>query len=226
MRYREIQGDMDWNELQQRLRRGFEAPLPGPEGQLRLSPRPRRGWQPGARPEGCRRGAGLVLVYPSLDGPRTVLTVRDHGLPHHPGQVSLPGGAVEDGESLTEAALREAHEEVGLEPDEVEIVGELSPLHIPVSKFVLHPVVGLAAERPEFHPEEGEVARILEVPLEVLRDPETLGVETREHGDRSVEVPYLEIADERVWGATAMILSEFLTLLGFPPEPPEAPDRG
>ncbi len=151
-----------------------------------------------------------------------MLTLRAESLPKHANQVSLPGGAVEPEESPADAALREAWEEISVDPAEVRIAGELSPLHIPVSGFVLHPFVGTTERRPEFEPDPREVARILEIPLDRLTDPATLREEGREFRGRTYRVPYFDVGGVKVWGATAMILSEFLTLIGEPPPPAPA----
>jgi 8-oxo-dGTP pyrophosphatase MutT (NUDIX family) len=198
------------------LRASLAAPLPGLDAQLRLAPRPRVGWDPHQVPDGLRDAAALILVYPGERGPQLPLTVRGGTLRHHTGQVSLPGGAVDAGESFEAAALREAAEEVGIDGATVDLVGRPTPLHIPVSGFLLHPVVGITAVRPVFRPAEGEVARLLEVPLERLGDPATLRFERRRReGDGLVaemEVPYFDLDGEKVWGATAMVLAEFLAV--------------
>ena len=208
-----------------RIEERLNEPLPGFDGQGRLAPRPRDGWQPGVVPDDCRKGAGLLLLYPVGEARTvyTVLTVRDEGLPQHAGQVALAGGALEAGESPTGAALREAQEEIGVDPREVRILGALTPLHIPVSGFVLYPIVGVAARRPDLRPELGEVARILEVSLDELCDPSLLEAERRVYGNRAYQVPFLKVGGEKVWGATAMILSEFLCLLGYEPSPFDGP---
>ena len=206
-------------DLERRLRGRLAEPLPGGAGQLLLAPRPRRGWRPDRVPDDARLGAGLLLLYRYDDLVRLVLTLRAGELPLHAGQVSLPGGAVEPGESPEQTALREAGEEIGVDPRAVRVVGRLSPLHIPVSRFALYPVVGLTDTRPELRPKAGEVARILEVGLDELQDPATLGLEKRHRDGVDYEVPYFNLHGERVWGATAMILSEFLCLLDYRPDP-------
>ena len=210
---------MDFEVLERQLPQRLAGSLPGVEGQLRMSPRPRRGWSPGQLPEDSRHSGVLLLLYPVDAKAHVVLTVRGEGLAHHAGQVSLPGGAVEPEESIEQAAVREAHEEVGVEPGSVRLVGALTPLHVPVSGNVLFPRVALAAARPRWRADTREVARVLEVPLERLLDPATVALETRRHEGRSYEVPYFAVGGEKVWGATAMVLSELLCVLGLPPDP-------
>jgi 8-oxo-dGTP pyrophosphatase MutT (NUDIX family) len=185
--------------------------LPGTAAQLLMSQRPRRGWKPGVFPKECRQAAVLVLTYPLAGGPGVVLTQRRHDLP-------VPGGEVEAGESLVAAALREAHEEIGIESASVHVLGALTPLHVPISNFVLHPIVGVMDHRPAMRPEEREVARILEPRIAELADPERQGLGTVQ-GKASSLVPYFLIDDLRVWGATAMVLAEFLSALDLAPDP-------
>lgn len=206
-------------DAESRLTRAFGRRLPGPEAQKLLAPRPRKGWQPGVTPDDCRHGAGLLLLYPEGDETRLLLTKRNIHLPQHAGQVSLPGGAVEADETIEQGALREAQEEVGLDPDAVRLLGQLSPLHIPVSRFVLHPVVGVAGARPELQADVGEVERLLEGPLSHIGDARNYSIETREFRGGFYRVPFIPLDGEKVWGATAMVLAEFLVILGYSPDP-------
>mgnify|MGYP006278013883 FL=1 len=199
------------------LREALARPLPGLEAQLRMAPSPRVGWDPLAVPVGAKDGAGLVLVYPRDAVVHVALTVRGSGLRHHTGQVSLPGGRVDAGETLEQAALREAREEIGVDPSTVEILGRLTPLRIPVSGFILHPVVGFTTQRPVFQRAEWEVAKIIEAPVPLLTEPGTIKRETHTRTVKgeaiAIDVPYFDIDGEKVWGATAMVLAEFCAIL-------------
>lgn len=180
-----------------------------------MSPRPRLQWDPRQGPS-LRDAAGLVLLYPHEDRWWLPLTVRASTLPHHTGQVSLPGGRLDAGESIEDAALREAYEEVGLPATGVTLLGRLTALPIPVSGHLLHPVVGVSATRPVFNVAAAEVERLIEAPLVHLLHPETVRWEQRQR-DRpaggAMDVPYFDVDGARVWGATAMVLAELLAVL-------------
>lgn len=148
-----------------------------------------------------------------------VFTLRSSTLSHHRGQVSLPGGRIETGESPEEAAIREAVEEIGIEARDSRVLGRMTPFHVPVSRFVVHPVVASADHPPEFRIASPEVERIIEVPLTELLDPSRARLETRVLDGIVSEVPYFDWAGHKVWGATAMVLSEFLALLGVVSDP-------
>jgi len=182
-----------------------------------MAPEPRLGWDPLRFPEGARDGAALLLVYPHDETLHVALTVRGSGLRNHTGQVSLPGGRVDPEESIETAALRETQEEIGVDPAMVEVLGPLTPLHIPVSGFLLHPVVGFTSMRPAFQRAEWEVARIIEAPVTLLSEPSIVKHEMRTRTVKGqsidVNVPYFDIDGEKVWGATAMVLAEFCAIL-------------
>ena len=139
--------------------------------------------------------------------------------PRHPGQVSLPGGVVEPGETFEQAALREAHEEVALDVSQVCVIGALTPLDIPVSGFRLYPVVGRTSARPRLTPADGEVAHILDVSLAELLDPSNARSADRQRDGIALRVPAFSVEGHEIWGATAMVLAEFLALLGWPGPP-------
>jgi 8-oxo-dGTP pyrophosphatase MutT (NUDIX family) len=201
-----------------KLREGLRRPLPGLDAQLRMAPAPRLGWDPLKFPDGATNGAALLLVYPHDATLHVPLTVRGSGLRNHTGQVSLPGGRVDQGETFEAAAIREATEEIGIDPSTVELLGRLTPLHIPVSGFLLHPIVGYTSMRPAFQRAEWEVARIIEAPVSLLSDPAVVKREIRTRVVKGqsidVDVPYFDIDGEKVWGATAMVLAEFCAILG------------
>lgn len=134
-------------------------------------------------------------------------------MPDHGGQVSLPGGMIERGESSQQAALREYHEELGAPPDTVKLLGALTPLYLFASNFQISPWVGCVSARPAWTPSQREVERLLEIPLPHLCSPTTVGhVERRQRG-LAFRAPCLEWQSERIWGATCMILAEFIALV-------------
>lgn len=196
-----------------RLRNRLEAPLPGAKAQVTMAPAYRS--DPSIMDvsgKDCREAGVLALLFPDDATPKIVLTVRRDHLPDHAGQISFPGGQRERGESLRTTALREAHEEVNLDPTRVEVLGALTPLYIPPSNYCVHPFVGVALEPPPLCPTDAEVGAILCVPLPHLLAPSTRTWEMWTlHGDE-VDVPFFNVNGHKVWGATAMMLAELLEL--------------
>ncbi len=197
-------------EVEQALKVSLAGTLPGLQAQIRFAPFPARA---GDLPVSARMAAALLLLYPGQDGVAIPLTVRASTLMRHAGQISLPGGATDPGETLAEAALREASEEIGIDPSTVRVLGELTPVHVIVSGFTLHPVVGVTDTRPTFQAAPDEVAEIVEVRLEDLRDASRIRTGTRVREGVAVEYPYFDLYGHQVWGATAMVLGEFVCLL-------------
>lgn len=157
----------------------------------------------------ARPGAVLILLYP--DGPdlRLPLTVRSETLPNHRGEVSLPGGAIDQGDSgPAAAALRECWEELGVDPRQIDVWGALAPVYIQPSNFWITPVVGFSSEPPLFQANSDEVSAVISVTLRDLLDPAGVVVERWTLRGSEVVVPFFAIGGHKVWGATALILSE------------------
>jgi len=202
-----------FNEHLSRIRTHLSYQLPGARAQITMAPVYRKDLTL-ASVDGkeCREAGVLVLIFP-VDGVATLLlTVRRSDLNQHAGQISFPGGRHEPGESLSETALREAHEETGLDPDSVEMLGPLTPLYVPPSNFCVYPFVGAVSHRPDLSPEQAEVEQILQVPMHHLLDPANRKEELRLLQGRSVSVPYFDIVGHKVWGATAMMLAEWIVI--------------
>jgi 8-oxo-dGTP pyrophosphatase MutT (NUDIX family) len=210
---------LTFGEALARLHGAFSLPLPGTAAHEVLAPRSAREWPSGFDSAGIRDAAALLLLFPVDDRPHIVLTVRAGTLGRHGGQVSLPGGVIDRGETIEQAALREAHEEVALPLDAVRVLGMLTPLDIPVSGFRLHPVVAAIDARPLFVASDGEVARILEAPIDELLNPASLVTIERIREGHVLVAPAFRVGGEDVWGATGMALSEFLMLLGWRSRP-------
>jgi len=157
-----------------------------------------------------RPSAVLLLLYPEGKELCFPLIRRASHLNHHANQIGFPGGALESGESPERAALREAQEELGIDPKGVQILGRLSPLGLSVSGYTIQPVVGFCDTVPAFIPNPDEVAHWFTVPLKELLKQESVITMTLEDGR---EVPAYQLTHERVWGATAMILAEFVQVL-------------
>ncbi|MCG6903575.1 MAG: CoA pyrophosphatase [Rhodobacter sp.] len=153
-----------------------------------------------------RMAGVLVAVMIAPDGPRVVLTKRSSALKHHPGQIAFPGGKVDDGDAdPIAAALREAQEEIGLPPENVEVLGTL-PGHETVTSFDVVPVLGMIRADFEPRPEPGEVDEVFTVPLAHVMDPSLYSIQHRRwRGQRRYyfTVPY---GPYYIWGATARIL--------------------
>jgi 8-oxo-dGTP pyrophosphatase MutT (NUDIX family) len=162
----------------------------------------------------AREAATLLLIYPA-DGALVIpLTVRHDALASHPGEISLPGGAVDAGDaSLEDTALREAREEVGLDPSAVRVVGRLDPVWIPVSNFELVPIVAVADDRPALTIGLDEVAELLELPLDRLMATDGVTEEEITVPGAVLRTGVYLWAGHRIWGATARTLSMLGTAL-------------
>lgn len=211
------------SRLPELLAKRLSEPLPGPMVGSRFEPRPRLGRRYDAHPPHARHAAVLVLLYWHEDRWHLPLTLRPGHLPDHPGQVSLPGGAVEPGETGRHAAVREFYEELGAAGLPIELLGRLSPLYVEASNFSVEPWVGAADRRPEFTPLPAEVEKVFEIPLDHLLDPANFGWHVRRSKGRRYRAPHFLWQGHRIWGATCMILGELVTLLDELKSKPAAP---
>ncbi|QEG25254.1 NUDIX hydrolase [Mariniblastus fucicola] len=167
--------------------------------------------RPDSLPGDGRQAAVVVLIYPTVDRNvlETVLTRRKDTLQHHPGQISLPGGRVDEGETLEQAARREAEEEIGIDRNEIEILGTLNPVWVPPSDFTVTPFVGWLSKEPVFEIQVDEVAELIQVPVARLLDPSIRQFSSVRSDSKERSVPWFSVADHQVWGATAIILDDF-----------------
>ncbi len=161
---------------------------------------------------GARVSAVLIALTDGPDGAEVLLTRRSMQMRSHRGEVSFPGGRLDPGETPVETALREAHEEVGLEPAAPEIVGELEHLNTIVSRSYIVPIVSRLDHRPPLRPQTVEVDRVLWTPISELTRPGTYRVERWGRPPMDRPLHFFELDDETVWGATAHMLVELLAL--------------
>ncbi len=207
------------DSLPELLKARLRGPLPGPAvGHLYAPPtRPARHYE--EAPADARPAAVLALLYPHEDAWHLPLTLRPAHLPDHAGQVCLPGGAIEPGETAREAAVREFVEELGATEEPIELLGSLSPLYLSATNFRVEPWVGVTASRPPLVPNPAEVEAVLEIPLVHLLEPAELESHERREGGRVYPAPHFAWQTYRIWGATCMILGELVALLREPDGP-------
>jgi 8-oxo-dGTP pyrophosphatase MutT (NUDIX family) len=196
------------------LQRDLQQPLPGRTAQYNMAPQPRPGAEMEDSPHpNARQSSVLILLYPYANTVYFPLILRPTYPGVHSGQVGLPGGGIEEGDhDLIGTALREAQEEIGVDPAQVTVLGQLSTLYIRPSNNLVLPVVGWAAERPEFIPDAREVALLIEASLLEFLDPANQRSEVWQLQNRTATVPFFGVQNQVVWGATAMMLGEFFAL--------------
>jgi 8-oxo-dGTP pyrophosphatase MutT (NUDIX family) len=196
------------------LKYDLQQPLPGRAAQFNMAPQPRPGGElDDAVHPTARKSSVLILFYPYADTVYFPLILRPTYPGVHSGQVGLPGGGFEEGDNdLLHTALREAQEEVGVDPAQVNVIGQLSTLYIRPSNNLVLPVVGWAGERPTFIPDTREVALLIEASLLEFLDPANRRTEIWELQNRRATVPFFGVQNQTVWGATAMILGELFAL--------------
>ncbi len=203
----------------EQIRERLSQPLPGRDAQLRMA-FARRAEELRLNPVtplGARVACVTLLLWQNEQDWHTVLIQRTtNPLDMHSGQVSFPGGKFEKSDlSLSHTAQREAQEEIGVAADQLEMIGQLTELYIPVSNFIVHPFVGVLSGAPNFSPQPGEVETILTPALKHFQQAENKGFKELVVGTGILlkDVPCYIVEERAVWGATAMIMSEFLELL-------------
>ena len=205
--------DTSFHTFTKQLRQRLQQPLPGEAAHQKMASaaRYRLSISPNER---TRRSAVLICFYPYRNSVYLPLILRPQYDGVHAGQMAFPGGRMERiDENLTRTALREAQEEVGIRVSDVEVLGLLTELFIPPSNFYVQPVVGVLPYRPEFYPDPREVEAIVEVPFETLLDETIIGDSQIDVRGVLVDAPFYQIQDHRVWGATAMMISELLMIM-------------
>lgn len=198
------------------LEKRLSQPLPGIEAQLKMASRFRLPIDMERYDlSKAKKGAVLILLYPFEDKINTVLTLRPSYEGVHSGQVSFPGGKLDPAdESLAAAALREAEEEVGLNRNEIKLIGNLSNLYIPPSNFLVSPFVGTMDKKPVLTKNEREVEKIIEVPITYFLDETIKGRKLiTPYENISFEAPFYDVEGNTIWGATAMMLSEMMEVI-------------
>ncbi len=187
--------------------------LPGPKAQQDFAPELAYGRHAGPPAFDSRSAAVLVLAY--LHGGEWFVPtmVRTQAMKEHAGQIALPGGSVDAGESPAQAALREFVEELGASRGEIDLLGPLTPIYVFNSNFHIRPFLALSPVRPDFRPSAGEVAELVEIPLRALLSQENYSSHKITRRGVTFRAPHIQIGPHRIWGATCMILSEVMAIM-------------
>ncbi|NJN78177.1 MAG: CoA pyrophosphatase [Saprospiraceae bacterium] len=192
--------------------------LPGRIAQHDMAHGERKTWLENYKmPSNPKIAATLTLLYPKQEIWYIALMQRvSHAKDMHGGQVSFPGGKAEESDiDLKYTALREAEEELGISPNDVTILGQMTELYIPVSNFLVYPFIGFSEKPPVFNLQQAEVQRVIEAPLSILLDKKNRKFKDIHlpNNIRLKNVPYFDVNGNVVWGATAMMLSEFAAIV-------------
>lgn len=206
---------MNFDQIIKKIEKILSLPLPGKLGQITMAPKPiDEARFATLKPINPRKGAVLMLFYPDENNTLLPFIKRTDYEGTHGGQVAFPGGKWEESDKdLSQTALRETEEEIGIDRLKIKLLGKLSDLFIPPSNFLVSPYIGFVEDKPTFIPDPFEVERIISCPIDMLTDKAN-----RKEGEILVRkeyrlhAPYFEIEQQKVWGATAMMLSEFMFL--------------
>lgn len=196
------------------LKETLQGELPGIKAHSKMLPPGRRLKTYDNEISSVKLSSVLLLLFPEGDQLYTCLTKRPQTMKHHPGQISFPGGKVEKEDCSAEStALREAREEVGINPDEIVILGKLSDLYVEVSKFSIQPFLAWADQKPDFLVDYGEVEELILFPVSDFVTNEIILETELETVTGPLQIKYYPYNGEFIWGATAMILSELIEIL-------------
>ncbi len=164
--------------------------------------------------EDSREAAILILLYPHEESIFTVFTQRHNYDGVHGGQISFPGGKKEERDkNIIDTALRETHEETGLNPEAISVINTLTPLFIPVSNIIVTPVVGWLRNRPHFKHDPEEVVFLIEADISKFFNPSIIKIRPFEIRGEMVDIRYFDYDGNVIWGATAMMLHELLYII-------------
>ncbi len=201
------------NSFIQKLSDVLQEELPGKSAQEIMMPEGRNRYQ--SRTTSNSKNSSVLIPIFKIDTIyHTLLFQRQDYDGDHSGQICFPGGKKEpDDKNLQFTAIRETWEEVGIEMNKVKVLGRLTPLHIPVSNYLVYPFIGWIDNSPEFKPDPVEVKELIITPIEELMQPENKKTETMHLHNLDFQVPYFAIQNYKIWGATAMIISEWITVL-------------
>ena len=204
---------MKLSKLAQKLQIRLINNLPGKDEQWRMRVTSDKTYNFDNTKVDAIQSAVLILLYEENGVISFTLTERTQTVEHHRGQISLPGGAREADEKLSSTAIRETQEEIGIYADDVDIIGALSPLFVPVTGFIINPFVGIINANFEPQPAPEEVETVISVHVNELLNDDNELQEKRNLRGYDMNIPYFLLSGHKVWGATAMILSEFKTVL-------------
>lgn len=193
-----------------KIKASLTHPLPGRTAQFRMAPSFRISMK---ESEAGQRAGVIILLYFQNNELFFPLIQRPEYNGAHSGQISFPGGK-EDNEDqdIVDTALRECFEEIGISGKSIEVLGALTELYIPVSRYKVYPIVGFLKEPPVFKPDSQEVVSIIETPVSTLLNTATKKNKEVVYQGEEGTIPYFDIEGHMVWGATAMILSEFIEI--------------
>lgn len=210
-------GDDSFNRVISTIKQQFNNPLPGENAQFKMAPIGRKLRDEAlAKAKNIKQSAVLALLFPVANQIKIVLMVRNNYPGVHANQISFPGGKKEPSDSsFQQTALRETEEEIGLNQNHIQIVGKLTEVFIPPSGYLVHPFVGFVDYTPNFIPEKKEVKELLLPSITEFFKPHTKTTGTFLSGITGVKInaPCYQIKNYKVWGATAMMLAEFLDLI-------------